>query len=122
MKAPALAASALGNTLRSKLRTALTVLAIVIGGFTLTATSGLSAGISQTVDDMLAGYSEENQLSVMSASSMGTGEDTGPGPQEYEPDSGGQTGEFGQEMLTEEDIDYIENIDGVTTVDPIFFV
>lgn len=122
MKAPALVASALGNTLRSKLRTALTVLAIVIGGFTLTATSGLSAGISQTVDDMVAGYGEEEQLFVMNAAAMGMGEDTGPGPQEYDPDSGGQTSEFGQEMLTEEDIEFIEGIDGVTNVDPIFFV
>ncbi|MGO1193109.1 MAG: ABC transporter permease [Nesterenkonia sp.] len=122
MKAPDLIGAALGNTLRSKLRTALTVLAIVIGGFTLTATSGLSAGISQTVDDMVAGYGEEEQLFVMNAAAMGMGEDTGPGPQEYDPDSGGQTSEFGQEMLTEEDIEFIEGIDGVTNVDPIFFV
>ena len=114
--------TAFANTLRSKLRTALTVIAIVIGGFTLTVTSGLSAGINQTVDEMVAGYGEEDQLFAMPASAMGMAEETGPGPQEYDPDSGEQTSEFGQEMLTEEDIETIEGMDGVTNVDPIFFV
>lgn len=122
MKSLDVVATSFGNTLRSKLRTALTVLAIMIGGFTLTVTSGLSAGINQTVDDMVAGFGEEDQLFVMTADAMGQGEDTGPGPVEYNPDAGGQTSEFGQSMLTEADIETIEGIDGVTNVDPIFFV
>lgn len=114
--------TAFGNTLRSKLRTFLTVIAIVVGGFTLTVTSGLTAGINQTVDDMVAGYGEEDQLFIMQASSMGMGEETGPGPQEYDPDSGDQSSEFGQAMLSEADIETIEGLDHVTNVDPIFFV
>lgn len=114
--------SAFGNTLRSKLRTFLTVIAIVVGGFTLTVTSGLSAGINQTVDDMIAGYGEEDQLFVMHAASMGMEEDAGPGPQEYDPDAGQQSSEFGQAMLSEGDIETIEGLDHVTNVEPIFFV
>ncbi|WP_150462072.1 ABC transporter permease [Nesterenkonia ebinurensis] len=114
--------TAFSNTLRSKMRTFLTVIAIVIGGFTLTVTSGLSAGINQTVDDMLAGYGEEDQLFVMQASAMGMGEDLGPGPQPYDPEAGQQSSTFGQEMLSETDIEFIEGIDGVTNVEPIFFV
>lgn len=114
--------TAFGNTLRSKLRTFLTVIAIVIGGFTLTATSGVTAGVNQTVDEMVAGYGEESQLFVMPASAMGMGEDTGPGPVEYTEAGSGQTSDFGQAMLTEDDIATIESIDGITSVDPIFFV
>ena len=98
------------------------MIAIVVGGFTLTVTSGLSAGINQTVDDMVAGYGEEDQLFVMHASAMGMEEDVGPGPQEYDPEAGQQSSEFGQSMLSEGDIETIEGIDHVTNVDPIFFV
>ncbi|WP_120003126.1 ABC transporter permease [Nesterenkonia muleiensis] len=122
MRSVDVAKSAFGNTLRSKLRTFLTVIAIVIGGFTLTVTSGLSAGINQTVDDMLAGYGEEDQLFVMHASAMGMGEETGPGPQEYDPEVAQQSSEFGQAMLSEEDIETIADLDNVTNVEPIFFV
>ncbi|GAA1825440.1 ABC transporter permease [Nesterenkonia flava] len=122
MKSLDVARTALGNTMRSKLRTALTVLAIVIGAFTLTITSGLAAGINQTVDDMVAGYGEEDQLFVMPAAAMGMGEDTGPGPQEYDPDAARAESEFGQAMLSEADIETLESIEGVTNVDPIFFV
>ena len=38
--------TALANTLRTKLRTFLTVIAVVIGAFTLTVTSGIGAGIN----------------------------------------------------------------------------
>ncbi|GAA3066062.1 MULTISPECIES: ABC transporter permease [Actinomycetes] len=114
--------TALGNTMRSKLRTFLTVIAIVIGAFTLAVTTGLAAGVNQTIEDMVDGYGEQDQIYVMQASAMGQGEDTGPGPQEYDPDTAGQQSEFGQAMLTEEDIETIEGIDGITNVDPIFFV
>ena len=122
MRSVDVAKTAFGNTLRSKMRTFLTVIAIVVGGFTLTVTSGLSAGINQTVDDMVAGYGDEDQLFVMHASAMGMEEDAGPGPQEYDPEGGQQTSEFGQSMLSEDDIETIEGIDHVTNVDPIFFV
>lgn len=122
MKSFDVARTAFGNTMRSKMRTALTVIAIVIGAFTLTVTSGLAAGVNQTVDDMVAGYGDEDQLFIMPAAAMGMGEDTGPGPQEYDPDAAHQESEFGQAMLSDEDIETIEGIEGVTNVDPIFFV
>ncbi|GAA1179812.1 ABC transporter permease [Nesterenkonia xinjiangensis] len=122
MRAVDVTRTALGNTMRSKLRTFLTVIAIVIGAFTLAVTTGLAAGVNQTIDDMVAGYGEQDQIYVMQASAMGQGEETGPGPQEYDPEAAGQQSEFGQEMLSEEDIDTIEGIEGITNVDPIFFV
>nr|WP_276543424.1 ABC transporter permease [Nesterenkonia massiliensis] len=104
------------------MRTTLTVIAIVIGAFTLTVTSGLAAGVNQTIDDMVAGYGEEDELFIMPAAAMGMGENTGPGPQEYDPEEAHQESEFGQAMLSDEDIETIEGIEGVTNVDPIFFV
>ena len=122
MKAFDVSRTALGNTMRSKMRTVLTVIAIVIGAFTLAVTSGLAAGVNQTIDDMVEGYGDQNQIYVMPADALGQGEETGPGPQEYDPDSAQGQSEFGQSMLTEEDIETIEGIEGVTNVDPIFFV
>lgn len=122
MKALDVSRTALGNTMRSKMRTFLTVIAIVIGAFTLAVTSGLAAGVNQTIDEMVDGYGDQNQIYVMPADAMGQGEETGPGPQEYDPESAQGQSEFGQSMLTEEDIETIEGIEGVTNVDPIFFV
>ena len=122
MKSLDVTRTALSNTLRSKLRTFLTVIAIVIGAFTLAVTSGLAAGVNQTIDEMVEGYGAQDELYVMTADSMGQGEETGPGPQEYDPDAAASQSEFGQSMLTEEDIETIEGLDHVTQVDPIFFV
>ncbi|GAB3192357.1 ABC transporter permease [Nesterenkonia suensis] len=122
MRAADVTRTALGNTLRSKLRTFLTVIAIVIGAFTLAVTTGLAAGVNQTIEDMVEGYGEQDQIYVMQGSAMGQGEETGPGPQPYDPETSRQQSEFGQEMLSEEDIETIEGIEGITTVDPIVFV
>ena len=48
MKTLDLLGSAIGNTLRSKTRTILTMLAIFVGAFTLTITNGLGTGITGT--------------------------------------------------------------------------
>ena len=46
--------TAVKNSLRSKTRTTLTVLAIFIGAFTLTLTSGVGTGINQYIDTTVA--------------------------------------------------------------------
>ena len=47
MKSLDVVGTALTNTLRSKMRTVLTVIAIVIGAFALTLTSGLGSGVNK---------------------------------------------------------------------------
>ncbi|WP_229382028.1 hypothetical protein [Microbacterium schleiferi] len=47
--------SAVSNTFRSKARTILTILAIFVGAFTLTLTSGLGTGINAYIDDTVSG-------------------------------------------------------------------
>ncbi|REE05237.1 ABC transporter permease [Citricoccus muralis] len=114
--------TALGNTMRSKTRTFLTVIAIVIGAFTLTLTSGLGAGINKYVDSMVAGFGQTNQIYVMPGMDASQQMPTNGEPQEYDPEEAGATGEFGMQMLTEDDIATIEGINGVTDVEPIVFV
>ncbi|GAA3701972.1 ABC transporter permease [Zhihengliuella alba] len=115
------AGTALSNTLRSKLRTFLTVVAIVIGAFTLTLTSGLGAGINQYVTKMVSGFGDSNQLYVMSASPA-AGMPTGDGPVEYDPDAAAGSSMMGASTLTDEDIETIASIEGVSSVEPVVFV
>lgn len=123
MRAVDVAGTALSNTMRSKMRTFLTVIAIVIGAFTLTLTSGIGAGVNRYVDDMVAGFGESDEMYVMPGAdqqAMGGGRT---GPQEYDADeAGGPSGSYGQSMLSEEDIESISELDGVTAVDPVVFV
>lgn len=125
MRSVDVARTALGNTFRSKLRTALTVVAIVIGAFTLTLTSGLGAGVNKYVDNVVAGFGDSSQLFVLNAGAS----DAEPteGPAEYDPEaatgSGGMFGPgTGGGLLTESDIETIEGIDNVSGVDPVVMV
>ncbi|ROR72284.1 ABC transporter permease [Bogoriella caseilytica] len=119
MKLTSLVATAFGNTLRSKLRTALTVIAIVIGAFTLTLTFGLGAGINATVDRIVAGFGESDELYVLPATSVDATEREG--PPEYDPQAGEATNPMGQGMgvLTDDQLDTIRGIDHVLDVDPV---
>ncbi|GAB3843015.1 ABC transporter permease [Nesterenkonia populi] len=114
MKSFDLIRSAFGNTLRSKMRTALTVIAIVIGAFTLTLTSGLGAGINHTLDRIVSGFGEDDSIYVIPAMEVDAEEQDGPA--EYDPDAVTDAG-YGSGMLTEDDVDFIEGLEGVTGVD-----
>src|SRR5690625_8029108 len=97
------ARTALGNSLRSKLRTFLTVIAIVVGAFTLTLTSGLGAGIKNYVGQIVDGVGDPNQMYVMASqqesdSLAGSGE-----PVEDDPQDPSRNGAFGMDALTAED-------------------
>lgn len=117
-----IAGTALGNTMRSKLRTFLTVIAIVIGAFTLTLTSGLGAGINKYVDTMVSGFGEVDQVFIMPGADASAQMPGSTGPAEYDPEKAQATGEFGMTMLTEEDIETIKGVDHLENVEPIVFV
>ncbi|MGJ9425588.1 ABC transporter permease [Nesterenkonia halotolerans] len=125
MRSVDVARTALGNTFRSKLRTALTVVAIVIGAFTLTLTSGLGAGVNKYVDNVVAGFGDSSQLFVLNAGAS----DAEPteGPAEYDPEAAASSGGMfgpgsGGGVLTDSDIETIEEIDNVSGVDPVVMV
>lgn len=120
MKALDVIGRAVKNAFRSKLRTTLTVLAIVIGAFTLTLTNGIGAGVNGFVNDTVASMGVDDVMTVTRASA--TPQDSGPA--RYEPGQAPANGSGGGFMgmgapLTEADLDTIAAADGVLSVRPM---
>lgn len=119
MRIPDLIGSAVANTFRSKTRTALTVVAIFVGGFTLTLTSGMGTGINAYIDDTVTGIGASDVMTVTKAGESGAaafGADSG--PTEYDPDAidSGQPGQGTVIALNPDDLDTLGDIDGVLDV------
>nr|WP_236778796.1 FtsX-like permease family protein [Agromyces seonyuensis] len=101
----------------------MTILAIFIGGFTLTITTGLGTGINQYIDQTVAGIGAEDVMTV-THEQADAGLDSG--PTEYDPDAvelngpGGATapGRSAIDPITADDLDMIAGIDGVESVEP----
>lgn len=121
MKTLDLAGTALANTMRSKLRTFLTVVAIVIGAFTLTLTSGLGAGVNSYVDNVVEGFGAPDQLTV-SRQADGAAFAVGGAPTEYDEEQAAAGEMFGSPLLTEEDLRTIEATEHVSEVETIRLV
>ncbi|NKE08422.1 MULTISPECIES: ABC transporter permease [Kocuria] len=123
MKSTDVVTTALGNTMRSKARTILTVIAIFIGAFTLTLTSGLGVGINTYIDRLVQGFGDQQQLYVQKPSQQ-SNQPADAGPQEYDPEeaAGAREGNFGLQMLSTPEIDKIRDIDGVESVEPLVAV
>ena len=123
MKAPDLIGSAIGNTFRSKTRTTLTILAIFVGAFTLTITTGLGTGINQYIDDTVAAMGADDVMTVTKVAENAT--DAADGPREYDPEAiaGAQDGPPGTTSVVapigSADIDELAAIDGVLRVQPV---
>ncbi|WP_314503818.1 ABC transporter permease [uncultured Microbacterium sp.] len=113
--------SAVSNTFRSKTRTILTILAIFVGAFTLTLTSGLGTGINAYIDDTVTSIGASDVMTVTKTQESATGV-AADGPVEYDPDAvaSGHPGPPGSTVvaLTPTDIDALAGIDGVTDVVP----
>lgn len=116
--------SALRNAFRSKLRTTLTVLAIVIGSFTLSLTNSIGAGINDFVRSSLASIGVDDVMTVTRTVEQQT---LSSGPTEYDPNqittgttTGGQQSAPGMTAiaLTEADLTTIAGIAGVERVEP----
>lgn len=115
--------TALANTLRTKLRTFLTVTAVVIGAFTLTLTSGIGAGINRYIDTQVDAMGDSNQVYVMPAQTTDASLSFAANePEEYDPDAENSMSEFGMPALDEADVEDIESLDNVELVDPMVFI
>lgn len=121
MRTVDLVGSAVSNTFRSKTRTVLTILAIFVGAFTLTLTSGLGTGINAYIDDTVTSIGAADVMTITKTQETATGV-AGTGPVEYDPDAiaSGQPGPPGSTVvaLTPTDLDALAGIDGVTDVVP----
>jgi len=122
--------AAVSNSLRSKTRTTLTVLAIFIGAFTLTLTSSVGTGVNRYIDTTVASIAAGDVLTVTK-----TPEDTGgTGLKEYDPKQTTVAGGTGAgtagpptqnatvEAITTNDIDRLEAVSGVLGVEPALAV
>ncbi|MDR0854471.1 MAG: ABC transporter permease [Clostridiales Family XIII bacterium] len=107
--------TAAGNLLRSKSRTTLTILAIFIGAFTITLTSGINTGVNGYLDQQVQNVGAENYMDVMvgdvSEGAMGglLGDSE---PDEYDPDKNGTE----METITDADVRKMKEIPGVESV------
>ncbi|MFV0452928.1 MAG: ABC transporter permease [Propioniciclava sp.] len=121
MKPLDLIRTAVGDTLRSKARTTLTVIAIFLGAFTLTLTSGVGTGINSFIDDTVASIGTADTMTVTKPtdSSVNPLDDL---PQEYDPDA--RTTDRGPDsgtilLMDADDLDVIAEVEGVEEVTPI---
>jgi putative ABC transport system permease protein len=103
--------SAIGNSLRSKTRTLLTVVVIVIGAFTLTLTTGAGTGMTRYIDKTLSTIGPDDVLTVSRTPSAGS--DEGPAEyQEWEEDTD-------DDVITRADLTEISQVAGVLSVTPV---
>lgn len=116
MKLRDIIATASANLLRSKLRTFLTIVAIFIGAFTLTITSGIGAGISDYINQQLGNLGASDVLIVQSG---GSSRGDLSAPKKYDPHKQvASSSEGSLVVLTQSDIDKIKAHSGVTAVVP----
>lgn len=121
MNITSLIATAISNSLRSMSRTVLTVVAIVIGAFTLTLTTGVGNGINAYIDSTTSSIGGSSTLTVTKQA-----DDNGDAPDRYT----GATVESDQdgpdagsvEALTPDDLETIRDLDRVDTAEPVLSV
>lgn len=115
--------SAIANSFRSRLRTGLTVIAIFIGAFTLTITSGIGTGVTSYINGQVSAIGAADVLTVSKADDSAATADDGPAP--YDPEkataislgNGSRPGSTIQ-ALTDADLDTIAATSGILAVDP----
>jgi putative ABC transport system permease protein len=121
MRAVDLIGSAVANTFRSKTRTILTILAIFVGAFTLTLTSGLGTGINAYIDRTVTSIGATDVLAVTKTNAAPTGV-AADKPVEYDPDAveSDQPGPPGSTVsaLKPSDLKALSRIKGVRDVQP----
>ncbi len=98
------------NLRRSKARTILTVVAIIIGAVTLTLTNGIGAGINSYIDEQLGNVGAEDMLIIQPKSDNPFSNDV----QEYDPEATiTNAGGFPTAVLTSADIRKIKSQPGI---------
>ncbi|MFK4788639.1 ABC transporter permease [Microbacterium sp. ZW T5_56] len=123
MKTPDLIRTAIGNTFRARARTTLTVLAIFVGAFTLTLTSGIGTGINRYIDDTVSAIGASDVMSVTKSDESSSGPGAASEPREYDPDavSAGANSIPGSTVaaMTDADLTALRGVDGVLSVEPV---
>lgn len=111
-------ATANGNLRRSKLRTFLTISAVLIGALTLMLTTGVGAGLKSYVDEQVNAVGAKDIL-IVRVKNESNPISSSSEPQEYDPNAKPQS-QFTQPLLTDTDIETIRNTDGIIEVTPVY--
>lgn len=117
MTGAGLARTAITNSFRSISRTLLTVVAIFIGAFTLTLTTGVGNGINTYIDNTTSSIGSNSTLNVTKKPA-----DDGDGPKKYTGTvikSSGQDPNDTVDALTPADLTKLRAEDGVATAEPV---
>ena len=107
------------NLLRSKVRTLFTILAIFVGGFTLTLTTALNTGANQYLQRQLGNVSVPGVFEVLPKTNINPL--SSGGPSVYDPNK--KQSSFLDVLsngLTQEDVDKVAKVDGVTSAEPFY--
>lgn len=107
------------NLAKSKLRTFLTISAVFIGGLTLMLTNGVGAGLKTYVDKQVDAVGAKDVLLISAKSQTNENPIANAKPTEYNPGSR-PTGQFGQALLTSEDLATIKSEPGIKSVVPLY--
>lgn len=127
MRTVDLARTAVANTFRAKLRTTLTVLALFVGAFTLTITTALGAGVSNYIETQVNSFAADDVLLVQAQTDATLAAES-EGPAEWDPETstssssqagGAPLAGAQAEPLTDDDLDTIAAIDGISGIDPV---
>lgn len=110
------------NLTRSKLRTLLTILAIFVGGFTLTLTTALNTGASEYLNRQLGNVSVPGVFEVFPKTDfnpLGSSD-----VKEYDPDkkSTSAAESFTVASMTQEDVQKLQKVEGVESAEPYYII
>ncbi len=103
------------NLLRSKLRTFLTILAVFIGTFAISFTTGVGNGVKAYINKELGNVGVENAFVVQAHQTQGN--PLGSEVVKYDPNQR-TGGDFEGVLLTPKDLDYIRSIKNVLQITP----
>ena len=121
MSGGALVWTAITNSLRGGSRTILTVVAIIIGAFTLTLTTGVGNGITSYIDSTTASIGGSSTLTVTKKA-----QDNGDEPDRYTgavvTSTGQAPGDSTVEALHDSDLKTMRNVDGVVSAEPVLTI
>lgn len=118
MKLTDLLATASSSLLKSKVRTFLTIIAVLIGAMTITLTNGIGTGIKSYLNSQLGNLGATNVLFITISNPSAS---PSSGPQKYTYSSGSQVAGGGRRgesrlMMTASDLKTIQAIPGITSV------
>lgn len=107
------------NLMRSKLRTVFTILAIFVGGFTLTLTTALNTGANQYLQRQIGNISVPGVFQVVTKTDINPLQSDG--VKEYDPNKRqGSVADLLNASFTQADIDVIAKVEGVEIAQPLY--